>query len=68
MAILSELHCFFAISQENSIKFWECPSCLNWRLHQAIDKNSKSFNLSPILPCKISWDYCKKIDSDNIIN
>jgi len=29
MAILSELHYFFAISQENSIEFWECPSCLN---------------------------------------
>jgi len=28
-AILSELHHFFAISQENSIEFWECPSCLN---------------------------------------
>jgi len=25
------------------------------------------FNSSPIYPCKISWDYCKKIDSDNII-
>jgi len=28
-AILSELCCFFAISQENSIEFWECPSRLN---------------------------------------
>ena len=68
MAILSELRCFFAISQENSTEFWECSSCLNWRLHQAIDKDSKSFNLSPIFPCKIFWDYCMKIDSDNIIN
>ena len=68
MAILSKLRRFFAISQENSIEFWEFPSHLNWRLHQAIDKDSKSFNLSPIFPCKIFWDYCKKIDSDNIIN
>ena len=68
MAILSELHHFFTTSQENSIEFWECPSHLNWRLHQAIDKDSKSFNPSPTFPCKISWDYCKKIDSDNIIN
>jgi len=68
MAILSELHYFFAISQENSIKFWECSSRLNWRLYKAIDKDSKSFNPLPTYPCKISWDYCKKIDSDNIIN
>ena len=39
MAILSKLCCFFAISQENSIKFWECPSHLNWRLHKVIDKD-----------------------------
>jgi len=66
-AILSELHRFFAISQENSIEFWKCPSHLNWRLHKAIDKDSKSFNPLPIYPCKISWDYCKKINSNNII-
>ena len=28
MAILSELRQFFNINQENSIEFWECPSCL----------------------------------------
>ena len=65
--ILSELCRFFAISQENFIKFWECPSHLNWRLHKAVDKDSKLFNPSPIYPCKISWDYYKKIDSNNII-
>jgi len=68
MAILSKLRRFFAISQENSIEFWEYSSHLNWRLYQAIDKDLKSFNLLPIFPYKISWDYCKKIDSDNIIN
>ena len=61
MAILSELRQFFAINQENSIEFWECSSCLNWRLHQAIDKDSKSFNPQLIFPSKISWDYCKKL-------
>ena len=68
IAILSRLHRFFAISQKNSIKFWECSSHLNWKLHKAIDKNSKLFNPSSTYPCKISWNYCKKIDSDNIIN
>ena len=68
IAILSELHQFFNINQENFIEFWECLSCLKWRFHQDVDKDSKSFNLIPSFPCKISWDYCKKIDSDNIIN
>ena len=44
VAILSELCLFFASNQDNSIEFWECPSRLNWNLHKAINKNSKSFN------------------------
>ena len=28
----------------------------------------KLFNPSPTYPCKISWDYCKKINSNNTIN
>ena len=67
MAILSELRQFFNKSQDNSIEFWECPSHLKWRLHKDIDKDSKSFNPTPSLPCKISWDYCRKVDSDDII-
>jgi len=67
-AILSELRHFFNTNQDNSIEFWECPSRLKWRFHQDIDKDSKSFNSTPSFPCKISWDYCKKIDSDDIIN
>ena len=59
---------FFTKNQNNSIKFWECPSHLNWRLHQAVDKNSKSFDPQPVLPSHTSWDYCKRIDSDNIIS
>ena len=68
MAILSKLCHFFSTSQKNSIKFWECPSHLKWRFHQNVDKDSKSFNLAPSFPCKISWNYCMKIDSDDIIN
>ena len=68
MAILNELYCFFTTSQENSIEFWEYPSHLNWRLYHAVDKDLKSFNPSPTYSCKISWDYCKKIDSNNTIN
>ena len=68
IAILSRLHHFFNTKQENSIKFWECPSHLKWRFHHDVDKDLKSFNPTPSFPCKISWNYCKKIDSDDIIN
>ena len=67
-AILSELQGFFNSSHDNSIEFWECPSRLKWRFHKDINKDSKSFYLTSAYPCKISWDYCKKTDSDNIIN
>ena len=67
-AILSELWGFFNSNHDNSIEFWECPSHLKWRFHHDVDKDSKSFHPTPAYPCKISWDYCKKTDSDSIIN
>ena len=67
-AILSELWCFFSSNRKNSIEFWDCPSHLKWRFHKDIDKDSKLFNPTPSYPCKISWDYCKKTDSNDIIN
>ena len=68
VAILSNLHQFFTRNQSNSIEFWECPSWLDWNLHKVVDRDSKSFNPLPIFPNKISWDYCKKVDCNNIIN
>jgi len=65
-AILSKLCWFFNKSHDNSIEFWECPSRLKWKLHKDIDKDSKSFNPTSSFPCKISWDYCRKLDCDNI--
>ena len=67
-SILQELRRFFAKNQNNSIEFWECPSRLNWRLHQAVNKDFKLFDPQPVLSSHISWDYCKKIDNDNIIS
>jgi len=67
-AILSKLRQFFNINQKNSIEFWKCPSHLKWRFYQDVNKDSKSFNLTPFFPYKISWDYCKKINSNDIIN
>ena len=67
-AILRELQDFFNSNPDNSIEFWECPSRLKWRFHHDIDKDSKLFHPIPSYPCKISWDFCKKTDSDDIIN
>jgi len=67
-AIFSELHYFFNKNHENSIEFWKCPSHLKWRFHKDVDKDSRSFNPTPSYLCKISWDYCKKSDSNDIIN
>jgi len=67
-AILSELQRFFNSNLNNSIEFWECPSHLKWGLHLNVDKDSKSFHPTPSYPSKISWDYCKKINSDDTIN
>ena len=67
-AILKELRKFFISSDANSIEFWECPSKLKWRFHHNADKDSKSFTVTPSYPCKISWDFCKKSDSNDIIN
>ena len=67
-AILSELWGFFNANCDNSIEFWECSSHFKWRFHHDVDKDSKLFHPTPTYPCKISWDYCKKMDSDDIIN
>jgi len=67
IAILRELQEFFNSNPDNTIEFWECPSHLKWRFHRDVDKDSKSFYLTPSYPCKTSWDFCKKIDSDDII-
>ena len=53
-AISCELREFFIRSSNNSIEFWDYPSYYNWGLHLIIDKETKKFNLIPILPCKSS--------------
>ena len=67
-AILSKLWRYFNSNLNNSIEFWKCSSRLKWGLHLNVDKDSKSFHSTPSYPSKISWDYCKKIDSDDTIN
>jgi len=67
-AILKNLCYFFNRHRDNSIKFWECPSHLKWQLHNEVDKETKKFNLVPLFPCKNSWEFSKKCESDNILN
>ena len=50
-AILCELWGFFNSNRDNSIEFWECPSHLKWRLHHDVNKDSKSFHLTPLYSC-----------------
>ena len=53
-AVLSNLYNFFNLHINNFIEFWKCPSCLKWRLHNEINKETKMFNLIPLHPCKNS--------------
>jgi len=68
VAILSDLHKFFNCCETNSIKFWECPSHLKWHLHNEVDKETKMFNLTPLYPCKNSWEFSKKSESNDLEN
>ena len=67
-AVLSDLCYFFNCHVNNSIKFWEYPSHLKWHLHNEVDKETKMFKLLPLYPCKNSWDFSKKCESDDILN
>ena len=66
--ILNELWAFFSYHQENSIEFWECPSWCNWYSHKIVDAETKSFNPTLLLPRKISWNYSKKDECNDLIN
>jgi len=67
-SILKELRTFFSYHQENSIKFWECPSHCNWALYKAVNKEIKSFNPTLHFPCKSSWNFSKKSKCNDIVN
>jgi len=66
-AILSNLRSFFECHENNFIKFWECLSYLKWHLHNEVNKETKTFNPTLLYPCKTSWDFSKKSESDNIL-
>ena len=66
--ILNQLWAFFSCHQENSIEFWECPSWCNWHPHKTINVGTKLFNSTLLLPGKLTWDYSKKNECDDLIN
>ena len=68
VAILTKLQWFFLQHQNNSIKFWECSSHLNWSLHKAVNKETKVFYPTLLFPSKTSWNFSKKSESDDILN
>ena len=60
-------HTHFNCIRRPSLANCDYSSCLKWRFHKDVDKDTKSFNSTPVFPCKISWDFCRKLISDNII-
>ena len=68
VAILKDLRLFFSKDPNNLIMFWECPSCLNWYLHKAVNLEMKVFHPTLLFPSKTSWDYSKKVECDDIAN
>jgi len=65
-AILSKLRSFFSFKDSNSIEFWECPSKLRWKFHHDVDRDSKALSVTPSYPTKLSWDFCKKSDCNDL--
>ena len=67
-AISCNLRDFFNKDINNCIKFWDYPSNKDWPLHSAVNKDSKSFNLSTSFPCKSSWNFSKKYNCNDILS
>ena len=66
-AILFDFCNFFKCHKNNFIEFWKCPSHLKWHLHKEVNKETKTFNLTLLYLCKMSWDFNKKSESDDIL-
>ena len=59
-AIPKELRKFFYTNNDNTITFWECSSRCNWPLFKSVDSDTKQYRITPMFPCKSSWDFSKK--------
>ena len=65
-AIFSKLRSFFSSKDSNSIEFWECPSKLRWKFHHDVNRDSKALAVTPSYLTKLSWDFCKKSDCNDL--
>jgi len=54
IAMSKELREFFNKDSSNYIVFWDCLSNNKWPFHFIVNKKSKEFNLTPLLPYKSS--------------
>ena len=63
-AISQELREFFSKDSHNHIEFWDCPSKQKWLLHYSVDKDTKRMVFMPSFPCKSSWNFCRKTESN----
>jgi len=68
VSILKELCSFFLHHPDNCIEFWECPSRSKWHLHKAVDSETKSFRPTPLYPSKLSWDFSRKLECNDLTN
>ena len=66
--ISQDLREFFKKGNNHCIEFWDCPSNQRWYLHNIVDKEAKKFNMLPIFPCKLSWDFSRKTKCKSILN
>jgi len=57
---------FFSKDFQNYIKFWDCPSKLQWALHHVVNQDTKFMTSVPSFPYKSLWDFCKKSECDSI--
>ena len=67
VAIAKELWKFFNKQSTNSVEFWNCSSDIDWHFHAIVNKKTKKFDLISLYLNKISWDFSKKKECDDII-
>ena len=68
VSILKELCSFFLCYPDNCIKFWKCLSHSKWYIHKVVDSETKSFRLTPLYPSKLSWDFSRKLECNDLAN
>jgi len=68
VSILKELCFFFLCHPDNHTEFWEYPSHSKWYLHKVFDSETKSFILASLYPYKLSWNFSRKLECDDLAN